>query len=179
MKYARASECWCLRAIARIGINEMLYLTWMGMAANIQQRNEVVNKQCGELTEKFQKDGFDVVVLKGQSCAKRYGSLSGLRQSGDIDAWVSGGREEIKSYITMNYHVGDVIYNHAHVEVFNDTEVEAHFTPSWLYSPFRNQRLQEWFSKFQVSEGFKFLKVSGFGRLTSSRVLRWSLTRCI
>lgn len=70
---------------------EMLYLTWMGMAAKIQQRNEVVNKQCGELTEKFQKDGFDVVVLKGQSCAKRYGSLSGLRQSGDIDAWVSGG----------------------------------------------------------------------------------------
>ena len=141
---------------------EMLYLTWMGMAAKIQQRNEVVNKQCGELTEKFQKDGFDVVVLKGQSCAKRYGSLSGLRQSGDIDAWVSGGREEIKSYITMNYHVGDVIYNHAHVEVFNDTEVEAHFTPSWLYSPFRNQRLQEWFSKFQVSEGFRFREVDKF-----------------
>lgn len=156
-------------------IPEMLYLTWMGMAAKIQQRNEVVNKQCGELTEKFQKDGFDVVVLKGQSCAKRYGSLSGLRQSGDIDAWASGSREAIKKYITGNYHVGEVIYNHAHVEVFPDTEVEVHFTPSWLYSPFRNKRLQEWFMTFKVSGstssptegfkvscGFKFQEEDGF-----------------
>lgn len=28
---------------------EMLYLTWMGMAAKIQQRNEVVNQQCVEV----------------------------------------------------------------------------------------------------------------------------------
>lgn len=28
---------------------EMLYLTWMGMAAKIQQRNDVVNKQCVEV----------------------------------------------------------------------------------------------------------------------------------
>ena len=153
---------------------EMLYLTWMGMAAKIQQRNEVINKQCGELTEKFRKDGFDVVVLKGQSAAKRYkvsesfngfqkvSDLSLLRQSGDIDAWVSGSREEIKNYITKNYHVGEVIYNHAHVEVFHDTEVEVHFTPSWLYSPFRNKKLQEWFSNYKVSDaslvskGFSF-----------------------
>ena len=152
---------------------EMLYLTWMGIAAKIQQRNEVVNKQCGELTEEFQKDGFDVVVLKGQSCAKRYrvsmgskgfqkvSDLSLLRQSGDIDVWVTGSREEIKTYITKHYHVGEVIYNHAHVEVFPDTEVEVHFTPSWLYSPFRNRRLQKWFKSFLVSdaslvsEGFK------------------------
>lgn len=147
---------------------EMLYLTWMGMAAKIQQRNEVVNKQCCELTEKFRKDGFDVVVLKGQSCARRYGALAGLRQSGDIDAWVSGSREKIKKYTTGTYHVGEVIYNHAHVEVFSDTEVEVHFTPSWLYSPFRNKKLQEWFQSFLVSDaslvpkGFKFQVVSCF-----------------
>ena len=161
---------------------EMLYLTWMGMAAKIQQGNETVNRQCCELTEKFRKDGFDVVVLKGQSCAKRYRlkvkddrlkdsgliDLSMLRQSGDIDAWVSGSREEIKNYITKKYHVGEVIYNHAHVEVFQDTEVEVHFTPSWLYSPIRNKRLQEWFGKFKVSDaslvskGFKFHEDGGF-----------------
>ena len=28
---------------------KMLYLTWMGMAAKIQQRNEVVNQQCVEV----------------------------------------------------------------------------------------------------------------------------------
>lgn len=30
-------------------LEEMLYLTWMGMAAKIQQRNEVVNQQCVEV----------------------------------------------------------------------------------------------------------------------------------
>lgn len=29
---------------ARIGMSEILYLTWVGMAATIQQKNEVVNK---------------------------------------------------------------------------------------------------------------------------------------
>ena len=32
-----------------INLPEVLYLTWMGMAAKIQQRNEVVNQQCVEL----------------------------------------------------------------------------------------------------------------------------------
>ena len=154
--------------------NEMTYLTWMGMAAKIQQLNEVITKQCAELTYKFRNDGFDVVVLKGQSSAKRYGSLACLRQSGDIDAWVAGSREEIKNYITKNYHVGVTIYNHAHVEVFPDTEVEIHFTPSWLYSPFRNKKLQEWFDEYKVSDdsivseatlvskSFKFQETEGF-----------------
>lgn len=134
------------------------------------------------MTEKFRKDGFDVVVLKGQSCARRYRlqvkderlkdsnptDLSMLRQSGDIDAWVSGCREEIKKYITKKYHVGEVIYNHAHVEVFSDTEVEVHFTPSWLYSPFRNKKLQEWFKGYLVSDaslvpkGFRFQEEDKF-----------------
>lgn len=32
---------------------EMLYLTWMGMAAKIQQRNEVVNRQCVDLQKRL------------------------------------------------------------------------------------------------------------------------------
>lgn len=143
------------------GMSEMLYLTWMGMAAKIQQRNEEINKQCSELTDKFRKDGFDVVVLKGQSNARRYGALAGLRQSGDIDAWVFGSREEIKNYITKNYHVGEVIYNHAHIEVFHDTEVEVHFTPSWLYSPSHNNKLQEWFQSFLFSGSIQAKRPEG------------------
>ena len=44
---------------------EMLYLTWMGMAAKIQQRNEVVNRQCAELQAKLSADGLRSCVLKG------------------------------------------------------------------------------------------------------------------
>ena len=110
-------------------------------------------------------------MLKGQSVARRYQvrddrlefrDLSILRQSGDIDVWLTGSREKIKKYITKTFEVGEVIYNHAHVKVFDDTEVEVHFTPSWLYSPLRNRKLQEWFRGFHDSYSFKFHEVLGF-----------------
>lgn len=78
---------------------EMLYLTWMGMAAKIQQRNEVVNRQCAELQAKLSADGFRSCILKGQGIGQLYGSLSGLRQSGDIDAWISGSRKKTLAYV--------------------------------------------------------------------------------
>ena len=69
---------------------EMLYLTWMGMAAKIQQRNEVVNRQCAELQAKLSADGFKSCILKGQGVALMYPEhIKGLRQSGDIDVWMS------------------------------------------------------------------------------------------
>ena len=72
------------------GMNELQYLTWMGMAAKIQQRNEVVNRQCAELQAKLSADGFRSCVLKGQGVASLYGEhLRGLRQSGDIDIWIA------------------------------------------------------------------------------------------
>lgn len=43
----------------------------------------------------FREKGFPCQVLKGQGIAPLYGSLSGLRQSGDIDVWATGGREKI------------------------------------------------------------------------------------
>lgn len=160
----------------RIGMSEMLYLTWMGMAAKILQRNEQVNQQCIEFTNICRNEGFDVVVLKGQSAARRYQvrgerlevrDLSLLRQSGDIDAWLTGSRDKIKKCITKNFEVGEVIYNHAHVTVFDDTEVEVHFTPSWLYSFKKNRILQKWFDGFKNPKDadairFEFQEVEGF-----------------
>lgn len=79
-------------------IPEMLYFTWMGMAAKIQQRNEIVNRQCVELQKRLSADGFRSYIMKGQANAALYqcgvkngsesskgSSLSALRQSGDID----------------------------------------------------------------------------------------------
>lgn len=115
---------------------EMLYLTWMGMAAKIQQRNEVVNRQCAELQAKLSADGFRSCVLKGQGVALLYGEhLCGLRQSGDIDIWVDGDRDKALDW--FRGHGAEVSYIdsvHAHANVFDDTEVEVHSRPSWMYS---------------------------------------------
>lgn len=42
------------------GMSELQYLRWMGMAAKIQQRNQVVNQQCVELQAKLAADGFNL-----------------------------------------------------------------------------------------------------------------------
>ena len=66
----------CFAAVQRLPEDErpqeMLYLTWMGMAAKIQQRNEVVNRQCVELQAKLSANGLRSSILKGQGVAALY-----------------------------------------------------------------------------------------------------------
>lgn len=149
-----------------IGMSEMLYLTWMGMAAKIQQRNEVVNEQCVELQRMLYKEGFDSLILKGQGVAMIYPEhLRGLRQSGDIDVWampmeaVADGRMVMKAEdrrkriceccmrLDCHYDRKKEGELHTSVKVFPDTDVEWHFTPSFMSSPWANKRLQKWFEE--------------------------------
>ena len=138
---------------------EMQYLTWMGMAAKIQQRNEEVNRQCVELQVKLVDDGLCSCVLKGQGVASLYSKhLRGLRQSGDIDVlmWKAGltqkeNREKVVRYaksIDCNAHDTE---HHIAVEMFPNTEVEMHFCPSYLCNPFANKRMQKWFFDYDKS----------------------------
>ena len=123
---------------------EMLYLTWMGMAAKIQQRNEVVNRQCVELQAKLSADGFRSCILKGQGVAGIYGSLSLLRQSGDIDVWIEGGVDAVLRLAENFNHKPTVAEHHIDLPVFDDTEVEVHFTPTYMRCPWHQRRLQKW-----------------------------------
>lgn len=128
-----------------INLPEVMYFTWLGMAAKIQQRNEVVNKRCEELQLRLSKDGVKSCIIKGQCAARYYGGLALMRQSGDIDVWMEGGRDKVLEYVQSVAPTREVIMQHAHLHVFDDVEVEAHFSPSELQSPIHNRRLQKWF----------------------------------
>ena len=139
---------------------EMLYLKWMGMAAKIQQRNEVVNRQCVELSKRLKAEGYSYAILKGQGVGQLYAEhLHGLRQSGDIDVlmWKDGltqkeNREEVVKYaksIDCNAHDAE---HHIAMEMFPNTEVEMHFCPSYLCNPFANKRMQKWFYDYDKSQ---------------------------
>lgn len=130
---------------AQIGISEDLYLNWMGMATQIQLRNEIVNAQCVELQKFFLSEGHNSSILKGQGIAALYGEfLSTLRQSGDIDVWLPGGMSKVLEYAWGKY--GDVEYDYinAHLPVYKDTEVELHWRAQSLTNLFLNRRLQRW-----------------------------------
>lgn len=153
---------------------EMLYLTWMGMAAKIQQKNETVNRQCVELQEKLPADGFRSYIMKGQAvgslyrvddCKKRgdsstggsdpaveknvenRGSLQMLRQSGDIDVYLEGGLDKVLAYARTFGEVAKVNELEMTVPVFPDTEVEFHYRPFIMRNPFKNKRLQKFFDE--------------------------------
>lgn len=128
------------------GMTELQYFTWMGMAVSIQQRNAVIDEQCFVIQERVSSDGYRSCILKGQGIAALYDdNLRELRQPGDIDIWIEGG---LKAALHLAEHFGgkkDVTEQHVHLDFFEGTEVEAHFTPSMLRNPFANARLQCWF----------------------------------
>lgn len=124
---------------------EMLYLTWMGMAAKIQQRNEVVNKQCVELQKRLDSDGHRNYIMKGQSNAALYGDLQMLRQSGDIDVYLEGGLDKVLAYAKTFGNVEHVNELEMSVPVFADTEVEFHYRPFIMRNPWKNKKLQAFF----------------------------------
>lgn len=145
---------------------EMLYLKWMGMAAKIQQRNEVVNKQCIALQKKMADDGLRSCILKGQGVASLYGDhLSGLRQSGDIDIYVDCGRRKAMAYlhnIGIKYTEWDYLHTNPHF--YDNTEVELHYKISVTRNLLMNWRLQR-FLKHKNEEFFKGTAVLPCGNI--------------
>ena len=124
------------------GMPEMLYLTWMGMAAKIQQKNQTVDEQCVNLQKRLAVDGFRSCFLKGQGVGRLYTEhLLGLRQSGDIDIWLDADTDTILEYVKRVAPTDEINELHAHFEVFDDTEVEIHFTPSKLTNRIANKKL--------------------------------------
>lgn len=152
-----------VRVYDALGIGKQLYINWMGAAMKIQRRNEVMYKRCAKLKNEFEASGFHCCVLKGQGMARLYNeSLSNLRQSGDIDAWIwpkgdwtlthNQRVKHILGFLHLLCECSHTTYHNTSVKVFSDTEVEVHYTPSWLYSPIENRRLQKWFEQIAPRE---------------------------
>lgn len=134
-----------------------LAFQWASEAETIRGHNRLVDGVAARLTERFEKEGRRSAILKGPANARLYPD-PGLRQCGDIDIWVEGGRAEIESMLLKMglLHVSNSslprpeAYHHFHLhEPVDGVEVEVHFRPSsGNQNPFSNARLQ----KFMESE---------------------------
>ena len=122
-----------------------LYYQWLTIAAQIQQRNEMLNKQCFAACSKVEKAGFKACVLKGQGIAQLYGpELAMLRQCGDIDLWVDGGMKNALIWAREQYGNVRFDYINAHLPMFKRTEVELHYRASFMTNLIENRKLQRW-----------------------------------
>lgn len=145
---------------------EMLYLQWLGMAAKIQQRNAVMDVRTKEALSFFRDRGCACQVLKGQGMAELYGSLKRLRQSGDIDIWINGGKEKAFELSKQTFGKIEGLTNyHLHFPILKDAEIELHFKPSFLSSPRKNKRFLEFCERFEAKSD-----CAAFPSLSFSRV---------
>ena len=140
-----------------------LYMKWLGMAAKIQQRNELMNRRCVEVQRMLAKEGMRMSILKGQGVARYYklkdeslelraNSLGMLRQSGDIDIYVDGGMDKAMAYARKKYGKVEYDYINAHVPMFDDVEVELHWRVGSMTNLFKNRKLQRWLEREETKE---------------------------
>ena len=113
-------------------------------AEAVKGMNLLQNKEAARLTSLFVAEGVRTAVLKGQANSRLYPDPL-IRQPGDIDLWVEGGRENVLALLKkMHFPVGPCSRHHVHLpKDANGVTVEIHYrASSGSRNPFANRRLQ-------------------------------------
>mgnify|MGYP002625885132 CR=1 FL=1 len=130
---------------------KQLLLKWYMQAELIRKKNKVLNANAVALCDRFRQDGFEGCILKGQGIACLYPDPA-TRTSGDIDIWINAEQDKIIEYVNRVCPGQRQRMIHIDFPIFKDSEVEVHFTPSYMYAPWSNKRLQQWFRKEAPSQ---------------------------
>ena len=125
--------------------DEDLLMTWMGMAQKIRQQNIRLFMDSAKVCKNFMQEKFRCCILKGQGNALLYPDPY-MRTPGDIDIYLSGGRKRIMQYVNKICPNQVMRYHHVDFPVMK-TAIEVHFTPSYMFFPLHNRRMQKWFGK--------------------------------
>lgn len=128
-----------------------MLLRWFAVAENIRKQNTLLNAECVRVQSLLEKEGLHSVLLKGQGIATLYPDPL-LRTPGDIDLWMRVPRKTTLEYAKRHNCNADTCYLHTVFDISRITSIEAHFTPSWLNVPWRNRRLQHFFSQAQAEK---------------------------
>lgn len=132
-------------------------MQWASDAETVKGLNDLLYRESARLTQEFAGKGRKTVILKGQANARLYPDKY-VRQPGDIDIWVEGGRESVLALLPN--HTKTLSYA---VHLPNDNRyvtVDVHFRPSsGNFNPITDRRLQRWLEReilytTAVAEGF-------------------------
>lgn len=124
---------------------QKLLMQWMVMAEMIRKQNIRLFQDSVKVCKNFENEGFANCILKGQGNALLYPDPY-MRTSGDIDIYLSGGRKKIMKYVDQVCPNQVMRYHHVDFPVMK-TAIEVHFTPSYMFCPIHNRRMQKWFEE--------------------------------
>lgn len=119
---------------------------WRKSADSVAVMSELNYKLCCELDSMLKTAGVRTCVLKGQALASYY-PRPASRFGGDIDLWIDlGHRAFVKKARAEGWKLSDIVYQECSLSYSRSVNVDVHFRPARMYNPFRNRRLQAWFS---------------------------------
>ena len=145
--------------------NAELLMRWMGMTQKIRQQNIQLFLDSAKVCKKFKQVGFRNCILKGQGNALLYPDPY-MRTSGDIDIYLNGGRNRVMQYINKVYPNQVTRYHHIDFPVMK-TAIEVHFTPSYMFFPAHNRRMQKWFNEVMDLQCSNVVTLpDGYGEIT-------------
>ena len=124
---------------------QKLLMQWMAMAEMIRKQNIRLFQDSVKVCQNFENEGFPNCILKGQGNALLYPDPY-MRTPGDIDIYLSGGRKKIMKYVDQVCPNQVMRYHHVDFPVMK-TAIEVHFTPSYMFCPIHNRRMQKWFKE--------------------------------
>ena len=124
---------------------QKLLMQWMVMAEQIRKQNIKLFQDSVKVCKNFENKGFANCILKGQGNALLYPDPY-MRTPGDIDIYLSGGRRKIMKYVDQVCPNQVMRYHHVDFPVMK-TAIEVHFTPSYMFCPIHNRRMQKWFEE--------------------------------
>ena len=124
---------------------QKLLMQWMVMAEQIRKQNIRLFLDSVKVCKNFENKGFANCILKGQGNALLYPDPY-MRTPGDIDIYLAGGRKRVMQYINKVCPNQVMRYHHVDFPVMK-TAIEVHFTPSYMFYPIHNRRMQKWFEE--------------------------------
>lgn len=124
---------------------QKLLMQWIVMAEQIRKQNIRLFLDSVKVCQNFENEGFANCILKGQGNALLYPDPY-MRTPGDIDIYLTGGRKRVMQYINKVCPNQVMRYHHVDFPVMK-TAIEVHFTPSYMFFPIHNSRMQKWFKE--------------------------------
>ena len=142
-----------------------LLFKWMGIAQNIRQQNIRLFIDSAKVSNNFKQLGFRNCILKGQGNALLYPDPY-MRTPGDIDIYLTGGRKKVMQYVNKVCPNQVMRYHHVDFPVMK-TPIEVHFTPSYMFFPVHNSRMQRWFKEMMDLQCSNVVVLpDGYGEIT-------------
>ena len=138
---------------------QKILMQWMVMAEQIRKQNIRLFQDSVKVCKNFENEGFSNCILKGQGNALLYPDPY-MRTPGDIDIYL------VMQYINNVCPNQVMRYHHVDFPVMK-TAIEVHFTPSYMFFPIHNSRMQKWFKEVMDLQCSNVVTLpDGYGEIT-------------